>query len=454
MRKRLSILLGLIGAVGTAFGQGNPECMQNLSIFAEHAKVKNYQAAYEPWKMVFENCPELHYATYAYGENILKDKIKSDPANKEVYTKQLIAVYENGPKYFPAKFTKAGSIIDQSLFKYEEKLATDEELFNMLDKAYQEDRANFKNPKALYLYFSTLVDLHSAGKKDLQEVFDTYDDVTGKIEEENQELAETILTYVEKEDAGTLTSKEKRMLDAARTNGESYEKISASIDSKLGKLADCDNLIPLYQKNFEANKNDATWLKRAAGRMDAKDCTGDPMFVKLVEALDKLEPSAQSKYFLGSLYEQQGNASKAMDYFKQSVDLETDKYKKSVKLYGIAVKASKKGQKSTALSYANQALQANPSFGNAYLLIASLYAGSANECGSTPFEKRAIYWKAAEVARKAAQVDPSLSGKASAAAAGYAGRAPSKSDIFSSGMAGKTITFNCWVGGSVKVPNL
>ncbi|WP_224485251.1 tetratricopeptide repeat protein [Robertkochia aurantiaca] len=455
MRNKLSVVLGLLGAVGFSYAQAqNPECMQNLSIFAEHAKVKNYDAAYEPWKMVYENCPELHYATYAYGEKILKHKIETEEANKDQYVAALADVYEKGPQYFPKKFTTAGSLIDIALLQYDNKTASKEEIYNMLDKAYKEDRDNFKNPKALYLYFSTLVDLHGEGKKDLQDVFDTYDDVTGKIEDENRELAETILKYVEKDSSGTLTSKEERILKAARTNGESYEKISGSIDSKLGSLADCDNLIPLYQKNFEERKNDAEWLKRAAGRMDSKDCTGDPLFVKLVEALDALEPSAASKYYLGSLYEEQGQSSKAMDFYKQSIDLETDKYKKANKLYSIAVKARKRGQKSTARNYANDALSYNPSMGNAYLLIASLYADSANECGSTPFEKRAIYWRAAQMARKAAQVDPSLGGKAAAAANSYEGRAPSRSDIFSSGMAGKTIKFNCWVGGSVTVPSL
>lgn len=383
------MVLGLFAAATFAYGQAqNPECMQNLSIFAEHAKVKNYEAAYEPWKMVFENCPDLHYATYAYGEPILKNLIKSDEANKPEYINTLMEVYEKGPQYFPKRYTKAGSMIDIALVKFDNDMASDEELYNLLDEAFKEDRDHFKNPKALYLYFSTLVDLHGAGKKDLQEVFDTYDDVTGKIEEENRELAEIILKYVEKDSAGTLTAKEKRALKNARINGESYEKISGSVDSKLGSLADCDNLIPLYQKNFEQRKSDADWLRGAAARMDEKGCTGDPMFVKLVEALDAVEPSANSKYFLGSLYEERGETSKAMDFFKQSVELETDKYKKANKLLSIASKAKKRGQKTTAYRYARQALDVNPSEGRAYMMIAGLYADSANECGSTTFERK------------------------------------------------------------------
>ena len=113
-----------------------------------------------------------------------------------------------------------------------------------------------------------------------------------------------------------------------------------------------------------------------------------------------------------------------------------------------------RSSKSTARNYAQKAIDANPSNGKAYLLIATLYANSANDCGDSAFDKRAIYWKAAEVARQAGRVDPSLSGRSGQAVNSYMSKAPSKEMIFNSGMSGKTVTFNCWVGGSVKVPNL
>ncbi|XLS28687.1 hypothetical protein ACJD0Z_15995 [Flavobacteriaceae bacterium M23B6Z8] len=455
-KKSIMFLFGLIAAAGTVMGQAqNPECMTNLSIFSEHSKVKNYDAAYEPWKMVRENCPELHLAIYVYGERILKDKIeKSEGTDKSTYIDMLSSMYDDSNKYFPKKFSLAGVAADKAILMYDEKIGTDEELFNMLDEAYKKDRANFSNPKALYLYFSVLVDLHNAGKKDLQEVFDTYDNVTEKIDEEKAALAKVIDSYLEKEEAGTLTSKEKKKLKNARINAESYEKIGGSIDAKLGNLADCDKLIPLYQKNFENKKTDAVWLKRAAGRMDSKDCTDDPMFVKMVEALHALDPSAESAYYLGLLNDKAGNNTEAIKYYNEAVELQSDTYKKAKILYKIATKFKKRGQKSSARNYAQKALNYQPSMGAAYLLIANLYADSANECGSTTFEKRAIYWKAAEMARKAGRVDSSVAGSANRAASSYDQRAPSKQDIFTAGMAGKTITFSCWVGGSVKVPSL
>jgi hypothetical protein len=87
-------------------------------------------------------------------------------------------------------------------------------------------------------------------------------------------------------------------------------------------------------------------------------------------------------------------------------------------------------------------------------MIASLYASSANDCGNTQFEKRAVYWLAAKVARKAGKVDASLKKNAEKAAQSYEGRAPTKTDIFTEGNAGTSIKLNCWIKVSVTVPNL
>ena len=456
MKKKLILMtIAVLGVSGVSFGQAqNPECMTNLSIYSEHVKVKNYDAAYSPWKMVYETCPDLNRANFTYGERILKDKIKkSSGAEKDGYIQDLLSLYDKSRQYYPGKFTVAGVAEDRSILLYDNKMASDEELFKMLDDAFKNDRKNFKNPKALYLYFSSLVDLHNEGKQELQVVFDIYDDVVEKIEEENKKLTDRITRLLPKEDAGTLTSKEKRQLKVATTNSESYGKIASSIDSKLGALADCQNLIPLYQKSFDQKKGDIVWVKRAVGRMFSKECTDDPLFRKLFEAQLALEPSASAYVYGGTLKAADGDTRGAIADFDKAAELESDSYKKSNILYKAATIA-RRFSKSQARSYCLKAIEANSSNGKAYLLIANLYATSANDCGETPFEKRAIYWKAAEMARKAARVDPSLSSRANKAAASYSAKAPSKTDIFNSGLAGQMLTFKCWVGGSVRVPTL
>mgnify|MGYP001791707637 FL=1 len=448
-------MFAVIMSMGLSMAQAqNPECMTNLSIYAEHAKVKNYDAAYEPWKMVYESCPDINKANFSYGEKILKYKIKnSSGADKDGFIQDLLELHENSAKYFNDKYPVGVVNTKKALLLYENKMASKEELYNMLGEGFNNDKKNFKNPKALYLYFSSLVDLHGEGKKDLQEVFDVYDDVTEKVEEENKKLTSVIKTLLPKDSLGTLTSKDQRRLKAATTNSKSYGKIATSIDSKLGALADCGNLIPLYEKSFDDKKTDVNWVKRAVGRMFSKECTDDPLFSKMVKVQAELDPSADVYVYLGTLEAKNGDNKAAITDFNKAVELETDPYRKSNILYKIAT-IVRRNSKSQARNYAQKAINANPANGKAYLLIASLYAGSANACGTSAFEKRAIYWRAAEMARKAGRVDPSLSGRASKSASSYAAKAPTKEMIFSSGMAGKTVSFNCWVGGSVKVPNL
>lgn len=184
-----------------------------------------------------------------------------------------------------------------------------------------------------------------------------------------------------------------------------------------------------------------------------KECTDDPMFKKLFEAQLALDPSADAYVYGGTLKQKAGDTNGAVADFNKAMELETDSRRKSDIAYKVAT-IYRRGSKSTARSYAQKAIDSNPSNGKAYLLIANLYATSANQCGETPFEKRAIYWRAADMARKAGRVDPSLSRRANQSAASYSAKAPTKEMIFTAGMAGKTVSFKCWVGGSVKVPNL
>ncbi|MEP2059253.1 MAG: hypothetical protein ABJJ05_15690, partial [Maribacter litoralis] len=385
----------------------------------------------------------------------LKDKMKkATGADKEKFANDLMGLYDNKLTHFSSKTSEGETMVDKALVMYDNKMADDAKMYSMLSEAFTKDKENFTNPKALYIYFSSLVDEHKAGRKDLQEVFDVYDAVTEKIETENEKLTGKIAKLLPKEEAGTLTSKEKSRLRVYNSYSENYGKIAGSIDSKLGPLADCSNLIPLYEKSFEEKKGDIVWVKRAVGLMFNKECTDDPMFQKLFEAQLSLDPSADAYVYGGTLKMKNGDSSGALADFDKALSLETDNDKKSKIAYKVAVINKRKGSKSTARKYAQKAIDANPSNGRAYLLIANLYATSANNCGTSAFEKRAIYWKAADMARKAGRVDPSLSGSAGQAANSYSAKAPTKEMIFSSGMAGKTVTFNCWVGGSVKVPSL
>ena len=131
-----------------------------------------------------------------------------------------------------------------------------------------------------------------------------------------------------KEEANTLTDKEKGQLQVARTRVENLKNITESVDNSLGQLQIVRTLY-LFPKVYDANKDNTEWLRRAAGKLSDKECTTDPLFVKIVERLNQLAPSASSALYLGILKEKQKNTTEAVKYFNQAVDLEKDPLKKS-----------------------------------------------------------------------------------------------------------------------------
>ena len=446
-----SLLLGSLAANA----QVSDECKLNASLGIESAKAKNYADA-EPYLLkVRENCPTYTLATYQYSEKILRDKLKKAPAEgKKAIVNDLITLINERKQNFASKTPDGDAYSDIAQLKSDYKIGTKLEQYELFDKAYV-DKKNFKGPKKIYTYFSHLVDLQAEGTKDIQEVFSLYDDLTSKIETEEGRMASRIAKYTAKEESGaTLLSKEKKSLSKAEKNLAVYSKVKSSIDKKLGALADCKYLIPLFTAEFDAKQNDLAWLKSSSRRMYKKDCTDDPLFLKLVEKQHQLDPSGATAKYLGKLASQRGDYAAAAKYNDEAIELETDPAEKAQAYYTRALSFKSKGSYSKARSYFRKALEYKPNFGAAYLQIANMVAKSANNCGTDEFNKRAVYWLAANYANKAARVDPSVKSNAQKAAASYRGTAPSKSDVFTKGMQGKTISIGCWIGESVKVPNL
>lgn len=454
MKTRITILLlALFAGFNIGFAQQDEECMNNLSIFDSYVKSKKYDDAYGPWKIVRNKCPKFNRAIYAHGEKILMHKIKnSTGADQIAHINDLMSLYDESREHFASKYDLGEILTDKAnlAYKYKTELnKADEQVYYMFDDAYKKDASNFKSAKGLYTYFSLAVDLFKANKKPAQEVFDKYDDVNEIIENLISGYTTKLNKYAEKEAAGeTLTKKEAKYKSSYESNIDAYEnQILGSMDKKLGDIANCEVLIPLYQKNFEENKNNGVWLQRAMNRMYSKGCKEDPLFLKLVQQKNSIEPSADTAFYLYLLTDEQ-------KYFDQTIQLETDPLKKAKLYKKLAQEFKGKGSYSKARQYYMEALKLNPSDGSPYLAIAAMYAKSANNCGDSNFNKRAVFWLAANEAEKAGRVDGRLRSAAAKTAVSYRASAPSKADIFNCSCSGTTIKIGCWIGRSVTVPSI
>ena len=168
--KKIIFLVFLV-SLSNLTSQSSVDCNSNLSIFAEYYKVKNYEAAYEPWIAVRTECPKINPAIYFQGSRMLDEFIKkSEGETKIAYQKDLLKLYDEWLINFPAY--NGRSIVGQIMSNKAQKmidynLASKSEIFTLFEDAYQTDPLSFDDPKPLYSYFKTYFELYKDGQNDI-----------------------------------------------------------------------------------------------------------------------------------------------------------------------------------------------------------------------------------------------------------------------------------------------
>ncbi|MGG6230316.1 hypothetical protein [Tenacibaculum sp. SDUM215027] len=436
MKKITYLLTGLFlfVAVNGAKAQASQECHIKYNLFKGDATTKKYTQAKPNLEYLLDNCATLSVNIYKYGAKVAEN-LKDPVLAKKVYETRLA----NFPDKDPAKAHS-----DYADFLIENKLASDDEVFEILKKAYDISPKDM-GVKNIFLYFQMISDKYQDSNP--QKVFDTYDDVMESVEEKLEDYSKKIAKLQEKDSVGTITSREKRNLRAYTINSGLLGKVEGGLDAKISKIATCERLIPIYSRDFEQNKTDGVWLKRAVSRMYNKECQTDPLFEKLANEYAKVTQSADAYNFLAGVLAKNGDNGGAAEMRKKAFDLETDPFKKAK--YKLREAQNAGGSRARALAY--EALKYNPNMGKAYLFIASLYQRSANSCGSDEFEKRMVYVAALNKALKAKKVDPGCG--AGRYISSYKKNVPSKKLIFQKGMSsGGSYRVGCWIGETVRVP--
>jgi tetratricopeptide (TPR) repeat protein len=447
----LFLLIGITAVnAQDKYGKEPDKCKNNLSIFYEYAKVGNFAQAYEPWEWCINNCPTSSKNLYKYGIIMLNDKYEksTDPAETQRISNEIDKIYQMRVKHFPDNLGKVYSDWANSLVRRD---VPPEEVFKKLSQSFKADPAGM-SVKNLAKYF----EMFTEKNKDInpQLVFDTYDDITEAVAKKMDAYSKYLDKLNAKEASGkTLTAKEKRKKHAAEVNLTALGQVEGFLDQTLSEIATCERLIPLYKGTYEKHKTDASWLRRSVSRLNQKGCTEDPLYPTLVELYVNAAPSPTAYVFYAGILMDKGENNKAVEYFKKAIDIEKDPYKRANLYYNLAKIYQKKGQKGKARELARKAISERPSFGHAYLLISSLYASSANSCGTDEFSKRMVYVAAVDKARRAKSVDPGITSLANKYIKSYMASAPSKKLVFTEGKtSGTPYKIGCWIGETVKIP--
>ncbi len=446
--KQILTLIVVLVAMPVVFGQANADCSIKYNLFKGDYSAKKYDAAYDNWMWCMDNCPSLSVNIYKYGYKIAMDKYKKASATEKVAAAAVVErVFEQRLKYYQKDLAKVYN--DWASFKALNGVTADE-VFQLLEKSFKIDPTAM-SVKNMYKYFDVILQRNKATNP--QKVFDTYDEVGEGVEVKRAAYSKKI-DAINSKDSLTLSSKDKKYRKMYQQILTNLTIAETGLDAKISEISTCENLIPLNKKYFAENKNDKVWLKRAVSRMFNKECTEDPFYDTLVEAYVHADPSSAAFVYYAGFLLKKGESTKAMEYFKRAIDEEKDSYKKAGYLLRVAQILSKKGRKSEARSYAYRALENAPTMGKAYLLIAGMYASSANSCGNDVVSKRMVYVAAANKALKAKSVDPSISSLARKYIKSYSANMPSKKDIFTSEKgikAGDMHRIGCWIGETVRV---
>jgi len=404
------------------YGSDKEEAVRNMALLQQSIKSNKLDEAYKYWNVLFHYYPRASKMTYSKGADIIEHKFKKSKDLK--WIDSLMMLYDQRIKFkffgkvgeYPEGYILGRKATD--LLKHKKEAV--EQAYSIFKKSVELQGVKSEDP-ILLSFMQATEGMFVKKKIDAAEVVDNYTKINALLEERVKDPKNKIAEQA----MGGVT--------------HLFLKSEAST---------CEQLIPAFQKRFDKNKNDIDQLEKIARMLSMKDCTDSDLFGDVAVQIDKLRPSALSKYALAMRFARSKEYEKAVDYMNQANNLETVDSLKARNYYKLAQFSNEMGKKSAAKSHALKAVSLKSNFGAPYILIATMYASSGcSQLSSPEGELRNIaYWAAVDKLIKAKSIDPSVAEAASKLIGRYSGGYPNAEKAFMIGVTkGKRVTVGCWI---------
>ena len=435
--KTLVAVLLLSGGVTSAFAQ-TEDCNKNSSISHEAVRAGNFKDAYLPWKEVLKACPTLKFYTFNDGIKILTaflNEIKDrNSAAYKKYFDELMEVYDLRMQYTPnfqhlkgtptVGDTKGSKAI--SYIAYAPNLDVNQ-AYAWLKESIEAEKEGSKSPILHYFLDMSLNKLKADPNHKEQFIQDYLTDSE----------------YVDAAIAAENDPAKKQALQQVKDN-----LVAMFINSGT---ADCESLQSIYGPKVEANQTDSAYLKKAIAVMKMMKCTESEAYFQASYYMYKINPTADAATGCGYMAYKKGDFDTAIKYFDEALSLESDSEKKAQLCYIVAASLFNSKKLSQARSYLQKAIGFKENFGDAYILLAQLYASSPNWNDESALNK-CTYFVVIDKLQRAKAVDPSVADKANELISTYARYTPKAEDLFMLGIkAGDRVTIGGWIGESTTV---
>lgn len=438
---------------------------------------QNYDEGYKVLNQALANCPDKKVNYYNFGETILLNKIQNanSDAERTKFANELSTLIEKRIQYFPHGI---------ATFWEGEKINYDYR-YDLIDRteAYQKYKDLFSSTEDTQIvsantvlnYYLTAVELMNEEELGFEEVLDVYFQ-TKKVAEDNIELRSVEYgVLAEKRDSiqrvnpnRDLSPGEIQDMANAQEAKDIFIDINDSMEAYLDGYTTCENIAPMFQAQFEENKDDLDWIGGTYQALASKECF-DLAFMQQLqdqynEVWRKENPQADpttvvssgggtigTSYSAGVADYKRGSYNAAITNFRSALNEVSGTTRGDVAYY-MALSYQKLGDLNSAVNWANRAANYKPGWGAPYQLIATAFGASANACGNTEFEKLSTYWVAADYARRACSVDSRSCSWAESAIRSYEAMAPSVELSFQAGkQKGDRVSVNCLGGATTTV---
>eukprot|EP00746_Dinoflagellata_sp_MGD_P061843 gnl/MRDRNA2_/MRDRNA2_261013_c0_seq1.p1 gnl/MRDRNA2_/MRDRNA2_261013_c0~~gnl/MRDRNA2_/MRDRNA2_261013_c0_seq1.p1 ORF type:complete len:372 (+),score=13.38 gnl/MRDRNA2_/MRDRNA2_261013_c0_seq1:292-1407(+) len=333
------------------------KCVENLSLYMNpYFKNGKYKEAVKYWRVCFNTCPKSSKNLYINGAKMYDKFIEEAPddATKEAYIDTLMMIYDQRIE----SYGEEGKVLEM--------------------KGTDMIKLRGDNPKAAYEVLKKAWDLNGNDMGPGGAVY-TYKAHFEMLRKKEATKAELIEEY------GPLSEVvEYNIAKYKKEGNEKYasywEKSAINIEKMFIAIADCEELINVFQPKFEATPDDTLLLKAIIKFLSKKDCMEEQLFEDAAAKMCSIKPSYDCSMALGKLLSKKDNYTEAYTYFKQATELaRTDEEKVDANF--IAAQAAYNLKRlSSVRTHCQSILAVNPNYGEAYLLIGDAYSASSSQC--------------------------------------------------------------------------
>ena len=387
------------------------------------------EEAYPYWQQIVANCPKQSKNLYTNGTNIMRVKIAKakDQAERDALIDELmhmydvrIATYGEGPKWTAKKALELEEILkEQGLDRY----------YPLYDQAVRMEG----DLEAGYLvkYMEATINYVRAGKAEPTLVVDNYDIASEKLEAELDK-------YVELNDS----------VKATEIRG-----YIAGVEAAFSPYANCEQLVEIYGKKFEADPENIDLLKKITGILKKKRCIDTQLFFSATENLYRLEPNPATAMLMGQICFSKKQYNEAIQYLRDAAKELTGKDKYMAYLY-LGHSYNRINSYSAARSAYLSAAEADRTKGEPYRYIAQLYASSSGSASDDNMGGRSAYWAAVDKLQRSKAVDNSEENvkECNALIGRYSAHFPKTAEAFMLNLVnGESFRVPGWIGESTIV---